>query len=92
MTSKNPSRGLKRISVRKDFKAYTYLGCPMTKNRSPWCFRMCKPDAAGAGLCGRPAPHAFKSRIQQGIEDFKKKQAESSTLLRHQEPARDSDT
>jgi hypothetical protein len=47
----------------------------MTKNRSPWCFRMCEPDADGAGSCGRLAPHGFKSRIQLGIEDFKKRQA-----------------
>jgi len=92
MTSKTDSKGLKRISVRKDFKAYTYLGCPLTKNRTPWCFRMCKPNAAGTGFCGRLAPHAFKSRIQQGIEDFRKKQADSSTLLRNQKAIPDQDT
>ncbi len=60
----------------------------MTKNRSPWCFRMCKPNADGTGLCGRVAAHGFKSRIQQGIEDFKKRQDDSSTLLRYQKPTR----
>ncbi len=38
------------------------------------------------GLCGRVAPHGFKSRIQRGIEDFKKRQADPSILLWHQEP------
>jgi hypothetical protein len=38
------------------------------------------------------APHGFKSRIQQGIEDYKKKQAKSSTLLRNQEPTRNNDS
>lgn len=54
----------------KKLKGYTYLGCPLTKNRSAWCFRMCRPDAGGHGFCGRLAPHAIKSRIQAGIEDY----------------------
>ena len=77
-----------RVKTRKSLKEFTYLGCPMTNNRSPWCFRMCRPNADGTGLCGRVAPHGFKSRIQQGIEDFKKRQADSSTLLRYQESPR----
>ena len=56
----------------KKLKAYTYLGCPLTRNRTPWCFRLCTPDAEGCGTCGRVAPHSFKSRIQQGIEEYKK--------------------
>ena len=86
MTLYTPPKGYKRVTIRKDLKEYTYLGCPLTKNRSPWCFRMCKPNADGTGFCGRVAPHGFKSRIQQGIEDFKKRQADSSTLLRYQKP------
>lgn len=77
-------KGSKRVSTRKSFKAYTYLGCPMTKNRSPWCFRMCRLNADGTGQCGRVAPHGFKSYIQEGIENFKKRQADSSTLPRRQ--------
>ncbi|HOP08357.1 MAG TPA: hypothetical protein PLF13_13845 [candidate division Zixibacteria bacterium] len=61
----------------------------MTKNRSPWCFRMCTPKADGTGLCGRVAPHGFKSRIQQGIEDFKKRQAVSSSPFQSQESTGD---
>lgn len=51
---------------------YTFLGCPLTKNRSPWCFRICNPNADGQGRCGRVAPHTIKGRIQQGIVDFDK--------------------
>jgi len=91
MTPKAPTKSLRSISRRKDLREYTYLGCPITKNRSPWCFRMCKPNAAGIGFCGRVAPHSFKSRIQQGIEDFKKSRSETSTLLRNQEPTHDKD-
>jgi len=76
MALNTPSKGCKRINVRRGLRDYTYLGCPMTKNRTPWCFRMCKPNADGTGFCGRVAPHGFKSRIQQGIEDFKKKQTD----------------
>jgi hypothetical protein len=53
----------KKSEVRK----YTYLGCPLTKNRSPWCFRMCKPRPDGTGFCGRVAPQAFKGHIQRSI-------------------------
>jgi len=84
MEQKSPSKdskqlnvGYKQVSKRKHLREYTYLGCPMTKNRSPWCFRMCKPNADGIGLCGRVAPHGFKSRIQQAIEDYNKRQAGS---------------
>lgn len=85
-------KGYKRVNINKGLKEFTYLGCPMTKNRSPWCFRMCKPNADGTGLCGRLAPHAFKGRIQQGIEDFKKRKAENSSLLRYQKPNQNQDT
>lgn len=57
----------------KSLPEYTYLGCPMTKNRSPWCFRMCRPSFDGKGQCGRVAPHSIKGNIQQGIIDYKKK-------------------
>jgi hypothetical protein len=83
MILKTP-RNRKRAGTRKVLREYTYLGCPLTRNRSPWCFRMCTPHPDGTGLCGRVAPHSFKSRIQQGIEEFKSRQAESSNLLRNQ--------
>ena len=75
MSPKVSPQYYKCVKIQKALKKYTYLGCPLTKNRSPWCFRLCNPDTDGYGYCGRVAPHGFKSRIQQGIEDFKKKQA-----------------
>lgn len=82
MALETSTNGIKRVKTRKLAKSYTYLGCPLTKNRSPWCFRLCNPQADGTGLCGRVAPHGLKSRIQQGIEDFKKSQADSKASLR----------
>lgn len=60
-----------KIRTAKGFREYTYLGCPLTRNRSPWCFRLCVPDRSGRGECGRIAPHSLKSRIQVGIEKHK---------------------
>jgi acyl-coenzyme A thioesterase PaaI-like protein len=65
--------GKRKIRTKKGIKEYTYLGCPLTLNRSPWCFRLCSPDIDGCGQCGRIAPHSIKSRIQQGIADHNKK-------------------
>jgi hypothetical protein len=60
-----------KIRTVRGLRSYTYLGCPLTRNRSPWCFRLCIPDEKGQGECGRIAPHALKSRIQLGIEKHK---------------------
>lgn len=62
------------VKTGKGLKEYTYLGCPLTHNRSPWCFRMCTPDLEGHGVCGRIAPHALVGRIQAGIQEYNKKQ------------------
>jgi uncharacterized protein (TIGR00369 family) len=61
-----------KLRTREGLRSYTYLGCPLTRNRSPWCFRLCIPDDEGSGECGRIAPHGLKSRIQLGIENYKK--------------------
>jgi hypothetical protein len=82
----------KRASMRKGLKEYTYRGCPMTNNRTPWCFRLCTPNTDGIGLCGRVAPFGFKSRIQQGIEDYKERQADTSTAPGKNEPACNGDS
>lgn len=66
----------KKIRTRKGFREYSYLGCPLTRNRSAWCFRLCKPDAEGNGRCGRIAPHSLKSNIQSAIEKHGRKQVE----------------
>ena len=65
------------MRAKRGMREYTYLGCPLTRNRTPWCFRLCVPDVDGAGDCGRVAPHSMKSRIQQGIEDHKRKLLEA---------------
>jgi acyl-coenzyme A thioesterase PaaI-like protein len=52
---------------------YTYLGCPLTHNRTPWCFRLCTPDEGGHGYCGRVAPHSLQGAIGKSIAKFKKK-------------------
>ena len=62
-------------------RRYTYLGCPLTRNRTAWCFRLCAPGAEGRGRCGRVAPHALKSRIQECIERFNKRRLNSQTRL-----------
>jgi len=65
------TKSKRRVRTKSGFKEYTYLGCPLTRNRTPWCFRLCAPDKGGIGDCGRLAPHSFKSRIQMGIEKHK---------------------
>ena len=65
---------------------YTYLGCPLTKNQSGWCFRICKPKN-GLGFCGRPAPHVLRGRIQRGIDRYKKDQAEAKARAEAQAEA-----
>ena len=61
----------------KGIREYTYLGCPLTRNRSAWCFRLCAPDGEGQGRCGRIAPHSLSSRIAESIKVFKEKELES---------------
>lgn len=92
MAQKVSLQNYKRVKIRKGLAEFTYRGCPMTKNRTPWCFRMCKPNADGTGFCGRVAPHGFRSRIQQGIDDFKTKEAGASTLRRYQGPTAGTDS
>jgi acyl-coenzyme A thioesterase PaaI-like protein len=59
-----------KIAVRtsKGLKEYTCLGCPLTRNRTAWCFRLCTPDSEGKGRCGRLAPHSLKGNTQLSIE------------------------
>lgn len=50
------------------------VGCPLTKNRSPWCFRLCKPHGK-YGACGRIAPHTLRSRIQKAIDEYEQEKS-----------------
>lgn len=64
----------KTIRTIKGIREYTYLGCPLTHNRSAWCFRICVPDEEGRGHCGRVAPHGLKGRTQLAIEHQNRKE------------------
>lgn len=64
---------IRTVRTKKGIKKYTYLGCPLTRNRSAWCYRMCPPDAEGQGRCGRIAPHSLKSSTQMAILKYKKR-------------------
>ncbi len=58
-----------------------HLGCPLTLNRSFWCFGLCIPDSENRGHCGRIAPHGLKGRTQLAIEGHKNK----SSILTEEE-------
>ena len=66
----------KQLRTRRGLREYSYLGCPLTRNRTAWCFRLCTPDSEGNGRCGRIAPHSLKSYLQTAIEKHNKKQVE----------------
>jgi acyl-coenzyme A thioesterase PaaI-like protein len=68
-----PKATRRRIRTKRGFRAYTYLGCPLTKDRSAWCFRLCVPDPEGKGRCGRIAPHGLAGRTQLAIEGHRRK-------------------
>ena len=70
-------RERKTVRTGRGQKEYTYLGCPLTRNRTAWCYRLCTPDEEGAGRCGRVAPHGLKGRTQRSIEGFNRKQLET---------------
>jgi len=65
------SRNIRRYSGPKPkLQPYSYLGCPETVSRVPWCYRICKP-IHGRGTCGRMAPHMLKSRVQRAIAAYR---------------------
>jgi hypothetical protein len=73
MSNASSRRTVRTVKIKKGVKKYTYLGCPMTRNRSAWCFRLCPPDARGNGRCGRVAPHSLKGRTQLAIEAYNRR-------------------
>jgi hypothetical protein len=73
MKEETGKKTLRTVRTKKGIKKYTYLGCPLTRNRSAWCYRICPPDAEGHGRCGRIAPHSLKSSTQMAILNYKKK-------------------
>ncbi len=44
-------------------------GCPLTKSRTNWCYRLCVP-VNGLGACGRIAPHTLRGRTDLAIERY----------------------
>jgi len=60
------------VRTRHGIREYTYRGCPLTRNRSAWCFRLCEPDADGLGRCERVAPHGLKGQTAISIEKHNK--------------------
>lgn len=72
-SAETPKSTIRSVRTKKGIKKYTYLGCPLTRNRSAWCYRICPPDAEGHGRCGRIAPHSLKSSTQMAILNYKKK-------------------
>ncbi len=71
-TGTRMDRQRRRIRTRRGFRDYTYLGCPLTRNKSPWCFRFCEPDVGGLGRCGRVAPHGLQGETARSIERHNK--------------------
>ena len=73
MRDEPTKKTIRSVRTKKGIKKYTYPGCPLTRNRSAWCYRMCPPDAEGHGRCGRIAPHSLKSSTQMAILNYKKR-------------------
>jgi acyl-coenzyme A thioesterase PaaI-like protein len=71
--AKSPKRERRKVRTKRGFREYTYLGCPLTKDRTAWCFRLCVPGADGKGRCGRVAPHGLQGRTQLAIADHPRK-------------------
>jgi len=71
----------KRVIVKRTrtrVPEYTCLGCPLTKSRTQWCYRLCVP-VNGRGTCGRIAPHSLLGRTQQAILRHRLRQTEATT-------------
>ena len=57
---------LKTYGTRKSPAWRREWGCPLTKNRTPWCFNLCTP-AEGMGECGRLQPYNLLGRTDGAI-------------------------
>ena len=63
----NPNRRTPTESFRRPW------GCPLTKNRTPWCFGLCHPEE-GNGFCGRVASHALTGRTLDALQAYRDRQ------------------
>lgn len=64
---------IRTVRTKRGVREYYWVGCPLTKNRTAWCFRICDPDVEGKGQCGRLAPHGLKGKTQRAIADHNAK-------------------
>ena len=75
---------IRTIRTHRGVREHAHLGCPLTRNRSPWCFRICSPSEDGTGECGRVAPHSLMSSTQLAIVKYKEeKQTAHHENLEH---------
>jgi ribosomal protein L34E len=59
--------------TKKKLPPYTYLGCSVTKDRTPWCRSVCEP-IDGKGQCGRDFPGHMEGRLQEAVKNYKLQQ------------------
>ena len=64
---------LKALPVRKTPAWRREWGCPLTKNRTPWCFNICTP-VDGMGECGRLQPYHLVGRTDGAILRYRARQ------------------
>jgi hypothetical protein len=57
---------MKLVRIQKNLNNRKEWGCPLTKNRSNWCYQICVPRN-GCGECGRVAPHNMLGRTRMAI-------------------------
>ena len=62
-------RTRKQRMTKKKLPPYTYLGCSVTKDKTPWCRSVCTP-IEGKGQCGRDFPGLMEGRIQQAVRNY----------------------
>ena len=63
----------RRRRIRKKLPPYTYLGCSVTKDQTPWCRSVCTP-IEGKGQCGREFPALMEGRIQEAVRNYRLQQ------------------
>ena len=68
---------VRRVKNKRPRRLVTFRGswgCPLTKSRTNWCYRLCQP-VNGLGVCGRIAPHTLRGRTDLAIERHLAKKA-----------------
>jgi hypothetical protein len=60
---------LKTKKRTRPLRTRSTIRCPVNGMQVGWCRMICKPIGE-LGLCGRPAPHLQKSRIQEALARY----------------------